>query len=129
ANAAPGQVEIASGDPADAAISESILVISAAGDPVDAEVSQRARALGIPVNVVDRMKLSSFVFPAIVVRGEVVVAIGTGGDAPVVARRLRERIEAILPTRIGDLVGLLGKHRRRFIANKHGRAPRDFWQA
>src|SRR5262249_40890869 len=56
-----------------------------------------------PVNVVDRPELSTFIFPAIVDRGEVVVAIGTGGASPVLARRLRELIEALLPARIGDL--------------------------
>lgn len=128
AGATPGQVEIVLGDFGDDDLTRSMVVVSAAGDPLDGEISRRARAVGIPVNVVDRTELSSFVFPAIVDRGDVVVAIGTGGASPVVARRLRERIEAILPARIGDLVALLGRYRSRFIANKRGRSPRDFWQ-
>src|SRR5262249_49156761 len=82
----------------------------------------------IPVNVVDRPELSTFIFPAIVDRGEVVVAIGTGGASPVLARRLRELIEALLPARIGDLAQLIGRHRRRFAAVPRMLSPRRFSQ-
>ena len=51
-------------------------------------------------------------FPAIVDRGDVVVAVGTGGASPVVARRVRERIEAMLPARIGDLAAFIGRLRK-----------------
>src|SRR5206468_12442494 len=69
-----------------------------------------------------------FSFPAIVDRGEVVVAIGTGGASPVLARRLRELIEALLPARIGDLAQLIGRHRSRFAAVPRALSPRRFWQ-
>ena len=72
----------------------------------------RARS-GIPVNVMDELAHSTFIFPAIVDRGDVVVAIGTGGTSPVVARRVRERIEALLPARIGDLATFIGRWRKR----------------
>ena len=68
-------------------------------------------AQSVPVNVVDRPDLSTFIFPAIVDRGDVVVAIGTGGASPVLARRLRERIEAILPARIGEFAALMSRYR------------------
>ena len=80
----------------DADLSGAVAVVAAAGDPIDAEIAARARALRIPVNVVDRPDLSTFIVPAIVDRGDVVVAIGTGGAAPVLARRLRACIEALL---------------------------------
>ena len=51
------------------------------------------RALGVPVNVPDRPELSSFALPAIVDRGEVTLAIGTSGAAPVLAQRLRAWLE------------------------------------
>ncbi len=79
-------------------------VVSATGlDEVDARVAEAARAAGVPVNVVDRPGLSSFVVPAIVERDPVVIGISSGGSSPVLARRLRARIEALLPARLGRL--------------------------
>src|SRR5262245_56419373 len=73
-------------------LSDAMAVIAATGSPADEVIAAHARALRIPVNVVDRPELSTFIVPAIVDRGDVVVAIGTGGLAPVLARRLRARI-------------------------------------
>src|SRR5260221_1334776 len=72
---------------------------------------------------------STFIFPAIVDRGDVVVAVGTGGASPVVARRVRERIEAVLPGRIGELASFIGGFRK----SMHERIPefslrRRFWE-
>src|ERR671935_91462 len=105
-----------------------VFLDTAAGDPLDAQIAARARRQRIPVNVVDRPELSSFIFPAIVDRGEVVVAIGTGGASPVLARRLRELIEAMLPARIGELAELIGRHRRRFATVPRALSPRRFWE-
>ena len=90
-------------DPLAADFSSFAAVISAHGDARDQAIAQHARAGNALVNVVDRPDLSTFIVPAVVDRGEVVVAIGTGGASPVLARRLREQIEALLPARIGDL--------------------------
>jgi uroporphyrin-III C-methyltransferase / precorrin-2 dehydrogenase / sirohydrochlorin ferrochelatase len=124
----PGRLEISVGDPLKADLSDVVAIVSAAGDAVDMKVAERARRERIPVNVVDRPELSTFIFPAIVDRGEVVVAIGTGGSSPVLARRLRELIEALLPTRIGELAALIGRHRGRFAAVPRALSPRRFWQ-
>jgi uroporphyrin-III C-methyltransferase/precorrin-2 dehydrogenase/sirohydrochlorin ferrochelatase len=122
----PGRLEVNLHDPLTANLDGAIAVVSATGDDRDEAISARARAAGIPVNVVDRADLSTFVFPAIVDRGDVVVAIGTSGHAPVLARRLRERIEAIVPARVGDLAALMGRYRRR-VADA-AQSPRQFWQ-
>jgi uroporphyrin-III C-methyltransferase / precorrin-2 dehydrogenase / sirohydrochlorin ferrochelatase len=124
----PGRLEISFGDPLKADLSDAVAVVSAAGDGLDAQIAARARRHRIPVNVVDRPELSTFIFPAVVDRGEVVVAIGTGGASPVLARRLRELIEALLPTRIGELAQLIGRHRRRFAAVPRALSPRRFWE-
>jgi len=110
-------------------LSDAVAVVSAAGDPHDGVIAARARTMRIPVNVVDRPELSTFIVPAIVDRGDVVVAIGTGGLAPVLARRLRARIEALLPARIGELAALMGRYRARLAAVlKESTARRRFWE-
>ena len=124
-----GRVEISSADPRQADFSGLVAVVSAFGDARDDEIAARARQQRVPVNVVDRPDLSSFIFPAIVDRGEVVVAIGTGGAAPVLARRLRERIEALLPARIGDLAALMGRFREHAAHKRRGaNSLRRFWE-
>ena len=115
--------------PLEADLDHAALVISAAGDLIDRQVSAWAKARNIPVNVVDRPELSTFIMPAIVDRGEVVVAVGTGGNAPVLARRIREQIEALLPARIGEFAALLGRWRPRVSAKlKIFADKRRFWE-
>ncbi|WP_424628197.1 siroheme synthase CysG [Bradyrhizobium sp. SYSU BS000235] len=105
------RVERAEGDPLTADLSNVIAVLCAGAGDIGQVMAARARAVGIPVNVMDEAAHSTFIFPAIVDRGDVVVAVGTGGTSPVVARRVRERIEAVLPARIGDLAGFIGRWR------------------
>jgi len=83
------------------------LVIAATeDDEEDTRVSAIARALGVPVNVPDRPELCTFALPAIVDRGEVTVAIGTSGAAPVLAQRLRAWLEQELHPRLDALAKL-----------------------
>src|SRR5262245_26188808 len=124
-----GRLELSFADPLQADFSEFVAVVSATGVTLDEGVAALARARNVPVNVVDRPDRSTFVFPAVVDRGDVVVAIGTGGASPVLARRLRERIEAVLPARIGELAALMKRYRARFAAMRHKSAsPRRFWE-
>jgi uroporphyrin-III C-methyltransferase/precorrin-2 dehydrogenase/sirohydrochlorin ferrochelatase len=124
-----GQIELAVGFPDEPDLAGALAVVSAAGSQIDEAVAAQARAQNIPVNVVDRPDLSTFIFPAVVDRGDVVVAIGTGGASPVLARRLRERIEAILPARIGDFAALMQRYRDRLNAIRHrGFSLRLFWE-
>lgn len=88
------------------------LLISATGDDaLDAQASAWARAAQVPVNVPDRIALSTVLMPAIVDRAPVLVAIGTGGAAPVLARRIREQIERALPSALGALGAALDSAR------------------
>jgi uroporphyrin-III C-methyltransferase/precorrin-2 dehydrogenase/sirohydrochlorin ferrochelatase len=129
ASAHPGRIEVSTSDPLDADLSEFVAVVSAAGGTLDEQIAARARAANTLVNVVDRPDLSNFIVPAVIDRGEVVVAIGTGGASPVLARRIRERIEALLPARIGDLAALMGRYRGAFAKTRHAsRSLRGFWE-
>ena len=87
-----------------------VLAFVCTPDDLAAEAAARAaRAAGVPVNVVDRPQLCDFVTPAVIDRGEVVAAIGTGGAAPILASLLRGDIEARLPEGVGRVAGLLGR--------------------
>jgi uroporphyrin-III C-methyltransferase/precorrin-2 dehydrogenase/sirohydrochlorin ferrochelatase len=128
-SAPSGRLELSFVDPLQADFSEFMAVVAATGGSIDEGVAARARASNVPVNVVDRPDLSTFIFPAVVDRGDVVVAIGTGGASPVLARRLRERIEAVLPARIGELATLINRYRGRFSAMRHKTtSARRFWE-
>jgi uroporphyrin-III C-methyltransferase/precorrin-2 dehydrogenase/sirohydrochlorin ferrochelatase len=123
------RIELAEGDPLAADLRGVIAILCAGAGDIGIAMSARAKAVGLPVNVMDDLAHSTFIFPAIVDRGDVVVAVGTGGTSPVVARRVRERIEAVLPARIGDLAGFIGRWRKTI----HGRIPefalrRRFWE-
>ena len=124
-----GRIEFAAGDPLTAELHGVIAVLCAGAGEVGVAMSARARAAGLPVNVMDDLDRSSFILPAIVDRGDVVVAVGTGGASPVVARRVRERIEAMLPARIGDLAGFIGRFRKP-INGRIAAMPlrRRFWE-
>lgn len=98
-------------------LTQARLVIAATGlQAVNAEVAAAARARGIWVNVVDDAELSSAIVPSIVDRSPVIVAISTGGASPVLARRLRARLEAALEPSLGALANLLASWRPRLRA-------------
>jgi uroporphyrin-III C-methyltransferase/precorrin-2 dehydrogenase/sirohydrochlorin ferrochelatase len=90
------------------------LVVAATDDePLNARISAEAQALGIPVNVVDAPALCSVIFPAIVDRSPLIVAVTSGGDAPVLARLIRAKIETWIPSTYGQLASLAKKFRER----------------
>ena len=90
------------------------LAIAATDDgALNARVAEAARARGIPVNVVDDEARSTWITPAVVDRAPVLVAIASGGAAPVLARRLREQLEGLLPAAYGRIATFLGEMRDR----------------
>jgi uroporphyrin-III C-methyltransferase/precorrin-2 dehydrogenase/sirohydrochlorin ferrochelatase len=93
------------------------IVIAATGDrEVNAMVARAAREAGIPVNVVDDAGLSTFIVPAIVDRSPLVVAISSGGVAPMLATRVRALIENLLDESWGRLALFAERWRERIRA-------------
>jgi uroporphyrin-III C-methyltransferase/precorrin-2 dehydrogenase/sirohydrochlorin ferrochelatase len=101
------------GDPLAAAhFEDAAVAVDASGDPAMNRLSRRlARAAGVPLNVVDRPALCDFIFPAILDRAPVIVAVSTGGLAPAIARLIRQRLEIAIPAGIGCLAGLAARFR------------------
>jgi uroporphyrin-III C-methyltransferase/precorrin-2 dehydrogenase/sirohydrochlorin ferrochelatase len=95
---------------------------------VNAAVSAAAQRQHIPVNVVDDPAASTFIFPAIVDRSPILIAISSGGQAPVLARRIREQMEALLPARLGALARFMGERRNAVKRALRTAARRSFWE-
>ncbi|MBA3324472.1 MAG: uroporphyrinogen-III C-methyltransferase, partial [Rhodobacteraceae bacterium] len=103
------------------------LFYGANADPVeDARAAAIGRDAGALVNIVDNLEDSEFITPAIVDRDPVTVAIGTEGAAPVLARKIKAEIEAMLPARLGALTRI-GQAFRARVEGLDSRARRGFW--
>ncbi|AYN24654.1 siroheme synthase CysG [Buchnera aphidicola] len=88
------------------------LVIAATNDiQLNQKIFETCNNLCILVNVVDDQEKCSFIFPSIIDRSPVIVAISSGGTAPVLLRLLREKIESILPMRLGNVAKIAGNWR------------------
>src|SRR5258708_5781748 len=84
-----------------------LVIVATSHRAVNRWIAKLSDSRNIPVNVVDDARASRFIVPAIIDRDPVLVAISTGGASPVLARRLRERLEALIPARIGELASWL----------------------
>jgi len=106
------------------------LVFAASEDEaLDRAVYEAARARRLPVNVVDRPELCSFIMPSIIDRSPVVVAVSSGGEAPVLSRLLRARLETLIPAAYGRLAALAGRFKsqvRKHFTTTESR--RKFWE-
>lgn len=105
----------------------SLAFVATANEASDRAVRTLAKEAGVPVNVVDRPELCDFHTPSLINRAPLAVAIGTAGVAPVLARNVRARIEALLAPSFGDLAGLAEKIRGKVAATIPMADRRRFW--
>jgi precorrin-2 dehydrogenase/sirohydrochlorin ferrochelatase len=115
----PAQIDRVRGDAACAPAAYAGAALAFVASP-DADfcraAAAAAKAAGVSVNVVDHPELCDFHTPAIIDRGQVVAAIGTGGAAPIVSALLRAELEAKLPAGLGRLAALFGALRPEIVA-------------
>ena len=112
-----------------ASFADTALVFIATGCPgMDAALHALAKEAGATVNVVDQPELCDATTPSIVDRDPVVVAIGTEGTAPVLARRLKTDVEQMLDPRLGSFAALAGRLRDAVAAQIPQSQRRAFWR-
>jgi len=107
-----------------------VMVIAATNDrDLNRLVSEHAQSANILSNVVDDPGFSTVIFPSIVDRSPIQVAISSGGDAPVLVRLLRTKFEALLPAGMSKLGALAGSFRERVKAKfSNGADRKAFWE-
>lgn len=75
-------------------IKDSLLVFSCTEkEEVNAQVARDAKAINVSINVVDDPDKCSFIVPSIMTRGDLTIAVSTGGSSPIVARQIRQELE------------------------------------
>ncbi len=128
--AANGSIEWLAGEFAPQQLADKWLVVAATDRrEVNALVYQSANQARIFANVVDDPKRSSFIMPSIIDRSPLMVAISSGGKAPVLARLLREKLEALLPQHLGAVATFAGSLRERVKARFASMGERRrFWE-
>ncbi|WP_323934614.1 siroheme synthase CysG [Aeromonas caviae] len=128
--AASGSIEWLAGEFAPQQLTGKWLVVAATDRrEVNALVYQSANQARIFANVVDDPKRSSFIMPSLIDRSPLMVAISSGGKAPVLARLLREKLEALLPQHLGAVATFAGSLRERVKARFASMGERRrFWE-
>jgi len=99
-------------------LEDAFLVIAATDDnTVNQAIWAEATKQGCLINVVDDPEHSTFILPAVMQRGEMSIAITTGGGSPALARRLRERLENIIGPEYGKLTEVMAELRPELLAS------------
>jgi uroporphyrin-III C-methyltransferase/precorrin-2 dehydrogenase/sirohydrochlorin ferrochelatase len=106
------------------------LVIAAMDDDQqDEAIALRASKLNLPVNVVNRADLSSFIFPSIIDRSPLIAAVSSSGELPILTRLMRSRLESSIPHAFGRLAEIASKYKVQVKASLPGiNARRRFWE-
>ncbi len=126
-----GRITIAPQDQAGQALDRAkFAIIACRVDDNTERAMTWARQYGVPINVVDRPELCDFTVPSIMDRGDLVAAVGSGGAAPVLAKKIRTQLEALTPQNIGPLAALAKAFRPEVAkALSVSTQRRQFWEA
>jgi uroporphyrin-III C-methyltransferase/precorrin-2 dehydrogenase/sirohydrochlorin ferrochelatase len=106
------------------------LVVAATGDTqLDQQIAIEAKQRGLPVNVVSRADLSSFIFPSIIDRSPLIAAVSSSGELPILTRLMRSRLESSIPHAYGRLATIASQYRNKVKVSLKGiNARRRFWE-
>ncbi|SMF31572.1 uroporphyrinogen-III C-methyltransferase [Alteromonadaceae bacterium Bs31] len=112
-------------------LQQKVLVISATDKrALNEQVAGDCGKRNLPVNVVDSPDLCTVITPAIVDRDPLIVAISSGGEAPVLARHVRTKLESSFPGTYGELAKLASEFREQVKnAFADGEMRRRFWES
>lgn len=95
-------------------LAAAFLACAASDDPaVNRAVAEEAKALGILADIADAPRSGSFTMPAVMRRGDLLIAVSTGGTSPALARRIREQLEREFGPEYGTATALLGRLREK----------------
>jgi uroporphyrin-III C-methyltransferase/precorrin-2 dehydrogenase/sirohydrochlorin ferrochelatase len=120
--------EITAETAADVFANAALVFVCTEDEECDVRMAQIVREAGALVNVVDRPDLCEANTPSLVDRDPLVVAIGTEGAAPVLARQIKTRLEEMLEPRLGELVALGGRLRDAVAKDVPREKRRAFWR-
>jgi precorrin-2 dehydrogenase / sirohydrochlorin ferrochelatase len=119
-----GRIVHREGDYHEDQIRGAFVVIGATdSDAVNERIARDARGLGIPVNIVDDPARCDFILPAVCERGDLAIAVSTGGRSPALAKKIRTELEGAYGPEYARLLEILGEIRERVIAG--GRPSAD----
>lgn len=111
-------------------ICNAFLVVAATNDAdINTSIATQANKSNTLVNVADNPDLGSFIFPSVVDRNPVTVAISTGGASPVFSRQLRMRLDTMIPEKAGSLAAITEEYRERVKQTFNKTEQRkEFWE-
>ncbi|MES2674116.1 MAG: siroheme synthase CysG [Pseudomonadota bacterium] len=111
-------------------LNDCVIAIAATdNESLNEKISADAKARFLPVNVVDSPALCTYITPAIIDRSPLVIAISSGGEAPVLARLIRAKLETLIPANYGKLATIAKNWRDRVKARfNNGDSRRRFWE-
>lgn len=105
-----------------------IIIAATDNSELNQRVAHDAGEQNIPVNVVDDPSHCSFIFPSILDRSPLLLAVSSGGEAPVLARQTRARLETFIPAAWGDLAQLTSRYRATVKSRLPEKMRRRFWE-